>query len=100
MEKRPQLMEGGVLLYPDFTLKYVGQHRTQTPSYPRGFLYYDFQVKHGEQEQIVSWTSGTGVIGPVDFEFDGAPYTLELTRRDAFGPVDYVNLVVRSDRRG
>ena len=46
------LMEGGVLLYPDFTLKYVGQHRTQTPRYHTSFVYSDFEVKHGERSRL------------------------------------------------
>jgi hypothetical protein len=77
---------GSAVQYPDFSLEYVGQHRVIPEQYPRGFLYYDFRITHGDLAQDVSWTDGTGEIGPVDFMFDGVAYTLEVTDRSGMEP--------------
>ncbi len=65
--------------YPDFSVRFIGTRREVSKVYPRGFLYYDFEivsVKGGKTK--VSWTSGTGVLHPVEFSVDGAVYLLEL----------------------
>jgi len=71
---------GEKIEFPDFTVEYVGERRKTVPVYPRGFLYYDFKVSKGKAEKVVSWTTGTGIIDPTDFEFDGKRYHLELRR--------------------
>jgi hypothetical protein len=86
------------ITFPDFTLEYTGQHRVITPRYARGFLYHDFRLTQGAQTETVSWTDGTGVLGPIDFTFDGKPYTLEISQWDTIGPVEFGTVVV--DRSG
>ncbi len=86
---------GSAVQYPDFSLEYVGQHRVIPEQYPRGFLYYDFRVSHGDVMQDVAWTDGTGEIGPVDFTFDGAAYTLEVTDRNGMEPFTAGRVVVK-----
>ena len=86
---------GRTVQYPDFALEYVGQHRVTSDVYPRGFLYYDFLASHDGIVQDVAWTDGTGEIGPVDFTFDGAAYTLEVIDRDGMGPFTAGQVVVR-----
>lgn len=73
------------VLFPDFTLTYTGE-RKETSTFPNGkkftFTFYDFKIKSNDEEKTISWTSGTGVIEPLDFEFAGKKFTLELRYRE------------------
>jgi hypothetical protein len=80
--------------FPDFTVEYLGERRKALPVYPRGFLYYDFKITRGMAEKVVSWTTGTGIIDPTDFEFDGKPYHLELRRSEKLGKLKDNELVI------
>jgi hypothetical protein len=80
--------------FPDFTIEYVGERRKTLPVYPRGFLYYDFKVRNGNTEKMVSWTSGTGLIGPMQFEIGGKHYQLELRHSDKLGKLADNELVI------
>jgi hypothetical protein len=82
---RVKYATGKKIEFPDFTIEYVGERRKSLPVYPRGFLYYDFKVSKGKDEKTVSWTSGTGLIGPMDFEIGGKHYRLELRHSDKLG---------------
>jgi hypothetical protein len=80
--------------FPDFTIDYMGERRKILPVYPRGFLYYDFKITRGKTEKVVSWTTGTGIIDPTDFEFDGKRYHLELRRSEKLGKLNDNELVI------
>jgi hypothetical protein len=80
--------------FPDFTIAYVGERRKSVPVYPRGFLCYDFKVSKGKAEKVVSWTTGTGDIGPMAFEIGGKHYQLELRHSDKLGKLNDNELVV------
>ena len=80
--------------FPDFTVEYMGERRKTLPVYPRGFLYYDFKIARGKIEKVVSWTTGTGIIDPTDFEFDGKRYHLELRRSEKLGKLNDNELVI------
>jgi hypothetical protein len=67
---------------------------TRCQSTREGFLYYDFKVSKGKAEKVVSWTTGTGVIDPTDFEIDGKRYLLELRRSDKLGKLKENELVI------
>jgi hypothetical protein len=69
---------GQKIEFPDFTVEYVGERRKSVPVYPRPFIYYDFKVTKEKTEKMVSWTTGTGLIGPMEFEIGGKHYQLEL----------------------
>ncbi len=69
----------------DFTLVYVGERRTSSDIFPRGFFYHDFKIQTQSEEKTVSWTSGTGDIAPTIFEIDGKNYALELKISDKLG---------------
>jgi hypothetical protein len=43
---------------------------------------------------MVSWTTGTGVIDPTDFEIAGKHYQLELRRSDKLGKLKENELVI------
>lgn len=92
--KRVKYRTGQKIEFPDFTVEYVGERRKTVPVYPRGFLYYDFKVSKGKAEKVVSWTTGTGVIDPTDFEFDGKSYHLELRRSEKLGKLSDNELVI------
>ena len=80
--------------FPDFTVEYLGERRKTLPVYPRGFLYYDFKITRGKTEKVVFWTTGTGIIDPTDFEFDGKRYHLELRRSEKLGKLNDNELVI------
>jgi hypothetical protein len=80
--------------FPDFTVAYLGERRKTLPVYPRGFLYYDFKFTNGKTEKVVSWTTGTGIIDPADFEFEGKRYHLELRRSEKLGKLNDNELVI------
>jgi signal peptidase I len=91
---RVKYRPGEKIEFPDFTVEYVGERRKTVPVYPRGFLYYDFKVSKGKTEKVVSWTTGTGVIDPTDFEIDGKHYQLELRRSEKLGKLKDDELVI------
>jgi hypothetical protein len=91
---RVKYRPGEKIEFPDFTIEYIGERRKDTPAYPRGFLYYDFKVRTANIEKVVSWSSGTGDIGPVDFEISGKRFLLELRRSDKLGRLNENELVI------
>jgi len=91
---RVKYRPGEKIEFPDFTVEYVGERRKAVSVYPRGFLYYDFKMSKGKTEKMVSWTTGTGVIDPTDFEFDGKSYHLELRRSEKLGKLKDNELVI------
>jgi signal peptidase I len=91
---RVKYRPGEKIDFPDFTVEYVGERRKTVPVYPRGFLYYDFKVSKGKTEKVISWTTGTGIIDPTDFEFDGKSYHLELRRSEKLGKLKDNELVI------
>ena len=44
---RVKYRAGQKIEFPDFTVEYMGERRKTVPVYPRGFLYYDFNVSKG-----------------------------------------------------
>lgn len=73
--------KGSQLKYPDFTLEYIGEREEKT-GVGLTFKFYDFSVTNGASKKTVSWSSGTGDIGPAQFEFEGKQYQLELHYSD------------------
>ena len=55
---------------------------------------YDFKAYQGSQVQLVSWSAGTGDIGPTLFELGGSRCALELAMSDKLGPLDKDELVL------
>jgi hypothetical protein len=82
---RVKYRAGEKIEFPDFAVEYIGIRRQDTPGYPRGFLYYDFKVRNSNIEKVVSWSSGTGDIGPVEFEIGGKRYQLGLRHSEKLG---------------
>jgi hypothetical protein len=80
--------------YPDFTLTYVGDRHVAIDKYPHGFDYRDFRVAGAGGSQTVSWTSGTGEIGPMVFRVGGKEYWLELVRSDKLGVLKRDEVVI------
>lgn len=70
--------KGREIVFPDFSIRYLGERQVAGPQFPRGFRYYDFEVKAGGETRTVSWTSGTGVIDSASFEIGGKPFELEM----------------------
>lgn len=84
--------------FRDFALTYLGERRVGSKVYPRGFLYYDFRVVSGSEKAEVSWTSGTGEIGPQRFAANGKLFLLELRFSESLGRLAPNELVVTPER--
>ncbi len=80
--------------FPDFTLEFTGTRRVTSPQYPRGFLYYDFTVTRGAEQQTVAWSSGTGDIGPQKFKVGDKVFLLELAFSESLGKLGEYELVI------
>ena len=86
--------KGVAIQFPDFVLTFVGERQVSTPTYLRGFHYHDFEVTAGNGKQTVSWSAGTGDIGPALFRVGARQYALELSRSDKLGPLKANEVVV------
>lgn len=87
---------GRTLHFPDFDLTYVGKRRVTPPQYPRGWWIHDFKVRAKGDEQTVSWSAGTGDIGPARFKVNGTSFQIELSRSDKLGALRDDEVVVSS----
>jgi len=82
------------LRFPDFEVTYIGKRHVTPPQYPRGWWSYDFKVRERDREQAVSWSTGTGDIGPSRFKVAGVDFQIELSRSDKLGPLREDEMVV------
>jgi hypothetical protein len=57
-------------------------------------------ISRGKAGKVISWTTGTGIIDPTDFEFDGKHYYLELRRSEKLGILKDNELVIWQGRFG
>lgn len=90
-----QYDQGQPLSFPDVTLEFVGKREAPlSDNYPQGITFYDFKVYQGNQAQLVSWSAGTGDIGPTLFELSGNKFVLELAMSDTLGSLDVDELVL------
>ncbi len=80
--------------FPEFVLTYLGERKVASARYPRGFIYYDFRVTSAPGAQTVSWSSGTGDIGPSPFRVGPKQFILELSRSDKVGPLKENEVVI------
>ena len=85
---------GAVLRYPDFTLTYIGERRVSSDVFANGFLNHDFSVSTTSDTNTISWSAGTGDIGPTAFVVGSERYLLELERSDTLGDLPENSLVV------
>lgn len=82
--KKELFAKGKALVFPDCELTFTGTRRVSSANFPRGFLYYDFEAKSEGKTKSVSWSGGTGDIGPEFFEVNGRKFVLELSASAAF----------------
>lgn len=72
--------------FPDFDIVFTGES-SSTSTFPNGnsftFRYMNFTVSKGADTKEVKWTTGTGIIEPIPFDFGGAKYTIELRYQEA-----------------
>jgi hypothetical protein len=83
---------GRELKFPDFSIKFAGQR--EVTGAPVRMTFYDFEVSKGETKKKISWSSGTGDIGPTFFEIGGESFVLELSQSDLLKSIGEGNLVI------
>ncbi|MBK8813378.1 MAG: hypothetical protein IPN69_21990 [Acidobacteria bacterium] len=91
---KTKFAKDAVLDFPDFKLTYLGNRKVPSEHWPNGFNYHDFGIRSRSGERTVSWSSGTGDIGPVEFEADGAKFQLELRFSEGLGKLAENELVI------
>jgi hypothetical protein len=84
------------LRFPGFEMTYMGKRHVTPPQYPRGWWIHDFKVRGKGGEQTVSWSAGTGDIGPTRFKVNGTGFQIELSHSDKLGSLREDELVVSS----
>ncbi len=77
-----------------FGLTFLGERRVASEKFPRGFLYYDFRVTSPHGTQTISWSLGTGDIGPLPFKVGSDGFELELRLSDKLGRLKEGEMVV------
>ena len=85
---------GRTLHFPDFDLTYLEKRRATPAQYPRGWWIFDFKVRAKNEEQTVSWSAGTGDIGPTRFKVNGSDFQIELSGSDKLGTLREDEMVV------
>ena len=80
--------------FATFTLTYIGERRVVTEKFPPGMNFYDFRVTTPHGTQTITWSSGTGDIGPTLFHVGNEQFALELKRSDKLGKLKDNELVV------
>lgn len=80
--------------FGNFTLTFTGERRVVTAKFPPGMTFYDFRLTSAAGSQTISWSSGTGDIGPTIFQVGGQQFWLELKRSDKLGKLKDNELVV------
>ena len=83
-----------IVRYPDFQVTYMGKRHVAPSQYPRGWWTYDFKVRGKGGEQTVSWSAGTGDIGPTRFKSNGTDFQIELSRSDKLGSLREDEMVI------
>jgi|GEM_PF-1025245 len=66
--------------FPDFDLIYLGTGVSTGGGMHVPIKSYYFKIVRGREENIVFWSAGTGVIGPIPFEFNDNDYMIEMER--------------------
>ncbi len=90
--------ENQAVVFPDFTLTYTGSREVKGPG-KLSWKAHEFTVSTGGKEQKVSWSSGTGDIGPTQFTAAGKIFFLELSISDTLGRLKPGELVIRPKNR-
>ncbi len=74
--------KGKVLNYPDFNLEFI-EERTEKKDLPNSgsltYRFFDFKISNEKESKIINWNYGIGDIAPIDFEFDGNKYQIEMS---------------------
>lgn len=75
-----EFKEGTPVKFPDFTLTFLGvkDEKKDLPNGSLNFRFYEFKLSDGTNEKTIRWSSGTGDIAPLDFEFGSGKFLLEL----------------------
>ena len=74
---------GKPICFPDFTIEYTGLETLPGPGKAQFTLtFFYFTLKNGAHAKQISWSSGTGDIGPTYFEFNQCKFFLEMSHSE------------------
>jgi len=90
--------EKETLAFLDFSLVYTGVSKANPPKGLHAWTIHHFTVTSKEGEQKITWSAGTGDIGPTLFQVGAQKFLLELLRSDTLGKLAEGELVIRLNR--
>lgn len=86
--------KGAVVRFADFTMTYTGTRTQPVPATGKSMTFHEFEITSGGDKQKVSWSSGTGDIGPARFTAAGKMWQIELRFSDRLGRLKDSEMVV------
>jgi hypothetical protein len=90
-----QFSQGQVINFPDFNLQYTGKSSTPGPNGAQWSIDdYNFIINKGNNQQQIAWSSGTGLVLPIPFSFNGKNYTIEMAYSQKLGDLSNNELVI------
>jgi hypothetical protein len=72
------------LQYPDFDLIYLGLGRATVGAGHLALQAHYFRAIGSKEQNIINWSAGTGLLGPIGFELGGKRFFIEM-RRNSLG---------------
>lgn len=97
--EKVQYEKGTVIQFPDFRLVYIGDKWLSGKNGATWSMVFNlFEISDGKISKEISWSSGTGNIGPNPFEFKGKKYNIEKTISDNFGQLKLNELIINVEK--
>lgn len=81
-----QYEQGKVLCFPDFDLEFMAERTNKVDAEEKKssltYRVFDFKISNENESKTISWSYGMGDIAPLDFEFAGISYKLEMSNSE------------------
>ena len=90
------------IVFPDFTISFLGSSEQKVEVQGRRIPFgpcYNFLVSADTQSQKICWSTGTGVIGPIQFLVKNSCYSLERLDADKLGKLRDNEFVISNSPR-
>lgn len=82
-----QYEQGKILSFPDFKLEFTGERTNKVEADDKKsvltYRIFDFNISNDTESKTISWSHGMGDIAPLDFEFAGVNYRLEMSNSES-----------------
>ena len=97
--ERVKYEKGIAVQFPDFTLTYTGDKEMSGKNGATWYMIFNlFNISDGKTSKEISWSSGTGAIGPNPFEFNNKKYSIEKAFSDKLGKLEQDELIINVEK--